>query len=135
MITPDGRPFLPPMEFAKKVIEKNKRDPAPFGEVFFLRRTGRTTSMIVNALNQAKVGYKVIIKIALFSHSKHITRELEHYADQMGVTFSQMSNIKLVTSERDLVGRDFDVVFVDNAVYDIAIQTNPNPKFPKGISI
>lgn len=135
MITPDGKPFIPPMEFARKAIERNKTDPAPFGDAFFLRRTGRTTSMIVNALNQAKAGYKVIIKIALYSHSKYITRQLEHYADQMGVSFSQMSNIKLVASERDLVGRNFDVVFVDNAVYDAAIASNPAPKFPKGISI
>jgi hypothetical protein len=123
------------MEFARMVIERNKNlyQKTSFGsEAYFLRQTGRTTNMVINALNQAKAGYEVLIKIHSHSNQKYINPLILHYADEMGLTTSQVDNISFVVTEMDLRGRKFDVIFVDNAVYDLAIAQNSGPRYQKG---
>ena len=121
MVTPSGKQFIPPMDFAKLAIKRNKNKRQNYGEVFFLRQTGRTTNMILNALIQAKNGYKVAVRLYQFSDRKRILKDIKHYADQMKIGHSAVDNIMLFSSEKDLIGYDFDVMLVDNAVYDSAV--------------
>ena len=91
--TPEGNPFLPAAEFSRIRIEDNKeRD---LSECNYQRRTGRTTAMVIEALefvNGGRAG-RVIIE-AHNNRMKKVIREwLKHYADELGVSHGDLGRI------------------------------------------
>jgi hypothetical protein len=120
MLTPSGKLFIPPMEFARIAVERNKQLHKTTNqfEDYFLRQTGRTTNMVINALNQAKSGFEVVVKIHSHSHKGYIKNMILHYAHEMKISPRQVDNISFVVDDLDLCGKRFDVIFVDNAVYN-----------------
>jgi hypothetical protein len=89
--TPEGKPLLPAAEFAAMQIEENKE--LGLAECNFQRQTGRTTAMVLKALEFVKEGDSVLvaIKVHNFTMKKRIKELLRHYADELGVQHDQLS--------------------------------------------
>jgi len=91
--TPEGKPLLPTDEFSRIRIEDNKE--RGLSECNFQRQTGRTTAMVIEALefvNGGRAG-RVIIE-AHDNRMKKLIREwLKHYADELGVSHGDLGRI------------------------------------------
>lgn len=91
--TPEGNPFLPAADFSRIRIEDNKE--CGHSECNYQRRTGRTTAMVIKALEFVIVDHdsRVIIE-AHNNRMKKVIREwLKHYADELGVSHGDLGRI------------------------------------------
>jgi len=97
--TPEGNPFLPAAEFSRIRIEDNKE--CGHSECNYQRRTGRTTAMVIKALEFVKVNTSndvgVVIDVHDHSMKKHIKKLLLHYADEMDVSHGALLRVTLRT--------------------------------------
>lgn len=91
--TPEGNPFLPAVEFSRIRIEDNKE--CGHSECNYQRRTGRTTAMVIEALEFVIVDHdgRVIIEAHNNRMKKVIRKWLKHYADELGVSHGDLGRI------------------------------------------
>ena len=91
--TPEGKPLLPSAEFSKMRIEDNKE--RGLSECNFQRQTGRTTAMVIEALEFVKGEQdgRVIIETGGNRMKKVIRQWLKHYADELGVSHGDLGRI------------------------------------------
>jgi hypothetical protein len=117
--TPDGKPLLPAAEFSAMRIEDNKE--RGITECNFQRQTGRTTAMVIQALEfvkQNSVG-GVIIEVDGQRMRKHIKELLLHYADEMGVGHREHARIFTKTPSEHISGIDIGLQLRDNVIDDV----------------
>lgn len=97
--TPEGNPLLPAADFSRIRIEDNKE--CGHSECNYQRRTGRTTAMVIKALDFVKVNTSkdvgVVIDVHNHSMKKHIKKLLLHYADEMDVSHGALLRVTLRT--------------------------------------
>jgi hypothetical protein len=93
--TPQGKPLIPAAEFAAMQIEENKE--AGLTECDFQRKSGRTTAMVLKALELVKENDSalVTIKVYNFTMKKRIKELLKHYTDELGVQHDQLSRVSV----------------------------------------
>ena len=93
--TPEGKPLLPAAEFAAMQIKKNKE--LGLAECGFQRRTGRTTAMVLKALEFVKQNDLALVEINVhnLTMKKRIKELLKHYADESGVQHGQLSRVRV----------------------------------------
>lgn len=92
--TPEGKPLLPAAEFAAMQIEENKE--LGLAECNFQRRTGRTTAMVLEALEFVKDSRgRVNVEVHNPAMKKRVKELLKHYADELGVRHDQLSLIRV----------------------------------------
>jgi hypothetical protein len=122
--TPEGKPLLPAAEFSRMRIEDNKA--RGLSECNFLRQTGRTTAMVIEALEFLKKNTSndvgVVIDVYNQGMKKHIKELLLHYADEPGgVRHSWITRVTLRTLD-ELVPRHnvAQLNLRDNALDDVA---------------
>ena len=91
--TPEGKPLLPAAEFAALQIEENKE--AGLTECGFQRKSGRTTAMVLKALEFVKQNNSALVTINVhnLTMKKRIKELLRHYADELGVQHGQLSRV------------------------------------------
>lgn len=91
--TPQGKPLLPAAEFAAMQIEGNKE--AGLIECGFQRKSGRTTAMVLKALEFIKQNNSALVVIEVHNPTmkKRIKELLKHYADELGVQYGQLSRV------------------------------------------
>lgn len=90
--TPEGKPLLPAAEFAAMQIKKTKE--LGLAECNFQRRTGRTTAMVLKALEFVKDSRgRVNVEVHNNRMKKYVNDLLKHYSDEMGVRHDQLSLI------------------------------------------
>ena len=94
--TPEGKPLLPAAEFAAMQIEENKK--AGLTECGFQRKSGRTTAMVLKALEFVKQNNSALVTINVhnFTMKKRIKELLKHYADESGVQHGQLSRVRVL---------------------------------------
>jgi len=98
--TPKGKPLLPASEFSRMRIEDNKA--RGLSECNFLRQTGRTTAMVIEALEFLKKNTSNDVGVVIDVHNqrmkKHIKELFLHYADELGeVRHSWITRVTLRT--------------------------------------
>ena len=93
--TPQGKPLLPAAEFAAMQIEENKE--VGLTECDFQHKSGRTTAMVLKALEFVKQNNSalVVIEVHNLTMKKHIKELLKHYADELGVQHNQVSRVRV----------------------------------------
>lgn len=92
--TPEGKPLLPLAEFAAMQIKKNKE--LGLTECNFQRMTGRTTAMVLEALEFVKDARgRVNVEVHNPTMKKRIKDLLRHYSDETGVQHDQLSLIRV----------------------------------------
>jgi len=97
--TPEGKPLLPTMEFA----EARRQDNMTRGqsECNFRRCTGRTTAMVIEALEFIKANTSddsgVVIDVHNQGMKKHIEALLLHYAGELGIPIDALLRVTLRT--------------------------------------
>lgn len=116
--TPDGKPLLPPAEFSAMRIEDNKA--RGFSECHFQRQTGRTTAMVLKALEFVKENAMggVVIEVHNQRMRKHVKELLLHYADEMGVGHRAHARILTKTPSESISGIDIALQLRDNVFDD-----------------
>jgi hypothetical protein len=130
--TPEGKPLLPAAEFSRMRIEDNKA--RGLSECNFLRQTGRTTAMVIEALEFLKknTSNDVGVRIDVYNQGmkKHIKELLLHYADELGeVRHSWITRVTLRTLD-ELVPRHnvAQLNLRDNALDDVAHNPIRDPR-------
>ena len=93
--TPEGKPLLPAAEFAAMQIEENKE--VGLTECGFQRKSGRTTAMVLKALEFVKQNDLALVEINVhnLTMKKRIKELLKHYADELGVQHGQLSRVRV----------------------------------------
>ena len=116
--TPDGEPLLPPAEFSAMRIEDNKE--RGFSECHFQRQTGRTTAMVLKALEFVKENTTgaVVIEVHNQGMRKRVKELLLHYADEMGVGHRAHARIFTKTPSENITGIDIGLQLRDNVFDD-----------------
>ena len=117
--TPEGKPLLPPAEFSAMRIEDNKeRD---ISECNFQRQTGRTTAMVLKALEFVKENAMgaVVIEVDSQRMRKRVKELLLHYADEMGVGHRAHARIFTKTPSENVSGIDIGLHLRDNVFDDM----------------
>jgi hypothetical protein len=116
--TPEGKPLLPSAEFSRIHIEDNKE--RGLSECNFQRQTGRTTAMVIEALEFVKANRKSSVLIDADNHRmKKVIRDwLKHYADEMGVSHRDLARIIVKLSVESVRGVDVGLRLRDNAFGD-----------------
>ena len=94
--TPEGKPLLPAAEFAAMQIEENKE--VGLTECAYQRKSGRTTAMVLKALEFVKQNNSALVTINVynFTMKKRIKELLKHYADELGVQHGQLSRVRVL---------------------------------------
>lgn len=121
--TPEGKPLLPAVEFSAMRIEDNKE--RGFSECNFQRQTGRTTAMVLKALEFVKENAmgEVLIEVHNQGMRKRVKELLLHYADEMGVGHRAHARIFTKTPSENISGIDIGLQLRDNVFDD----TKENP--------
>lgn len=117
--TPEGKPLLPPTEFSAMRIEDNRE--RGITECNFQRQTGRTTAMVLKALEFVKENATgaVVIEVHNQGMRKHVKELLLHYADEMGVGHRAHARILTVTPSENISGIDIGLELRDNVFDDM----------------
>ena len=116
--TPEGKPLLPTAEFSRVRIEDNKE--RGLSECNFQRQTGRTTAIVIEALEFVKSNRTSSVLIDADNHRmKKVIRDwLKHYADEMGVSHRDLARIIVKLSVEYVRGVDVGLRLRDNAFGD-----------------
>ena len=123
-----------PREWFTEQIDRNIN--YDFSVTSGIRQTGRTTLMILKAMRAIKVDRKVPVIICHNSASaRHIATDMTDYLNQVSDTLMFMYSkgalmmrdmetedshnmCYFVTDMRAMRGREYDVIFIDNAIFD-----------------
>ena len=111
--------FIDHKEFAKNRYKENIEK--GLYECAGLRQTGRTTKMIMDALQASAEGDRVAI-VAISRMVPHIARMIDKLAAKR-YTADVVGRIDVLTKPEDVFRKTYDVVLVDNVFSDIALST------------
>lgn len=117
--TPEGKPLLPATEFAAMQIEENKE--LGLTECGFQRQSGRTTAMVLKALEFVKQNSMggVVIEVSSHRMKKHIRDLLQHYAGEMGVLGPYTARIFMKMPSERVDGINIGLTLRDNIIDDM----------------
>ena len=117
--TPDGKPLLPAAEFSAMRVKDNRE--RGFSECNFQRQTGRTTAMVIQALEFVKQNSMggVVIEVDGQRMRKRVKELLLHYADEMGVGHREHARIFTKTPSENISGIDIGLRLRDNVIDDV----------------
>ena len=116
--TPEGKPLEVASEFAAMQSGINRS--RGLSECNYQRRTGRTTAMVIKALEFVIVDHdgRVIIE-AHNNRMKKVIREwLKHYADELSVSHRDLARIIVKVPDEHISGIDVGLRLRDNALDD-----------------
>ena len=137
IMTPGGFPLRPFDEFERQRMRENLD--ARLDECRYMRQTGRTTRMVIEALEMAtdNPGRYIVILTLNNVGVKFINVLLHHYITQYGLDEKIRPNIHVCTTSCQHAGKGIDVLhtFVDNVIPDTQSQKKtPGPitKYRKG---
>jgi hypothetical protein len=118
IMTPGGHPLRPFDEFEREKMRENLD--ARLDECRYMRQTGRTTRMVIEALELAidNPGRHIVILTLNNANGKHINSLLQHYMTQYGLDKGTRGGIHVLTANEPPIGVDILRKFVDNVITD-----------------
>jgi hypothetical protein len=120
IITPGQAPLQPFDEFERSQMRKNLD--ACFDECRYMRQTGRTTRLVIEALEMAvnNPGRYIVILTLDSANVKCINILLHHYITQYGLDEKIRPNIHVCTNGCQHTGKGINILhtLVDNSVTD-----------------
>jgi hypothetical protein len=122
VMTPEGNPL---QDFEAYRVERvNKNIDTGLSESEYQRQTGRTTKMIIGAIEH--LINNPSDNVAIFTHnwnmSKAIRAKVEHYVAQycwVPNIFTVSKRLFLAVDQEDLIGVKIDLTLLDNCISDI----------------
>jgi len=118
--TPSRQSLVDFDAFSQAVIARNKSE--GLRDAFYQRQSGRTTKMIIDALDKLNQDFAVAIIAHNNTMCQIIKKWFNHYAEEYNMMQGVLNKLHIVTSERDLISFDYDFCFVDNAIIDMMLE-------------
>ena len=139
VLTPSGQPLQLFDEFERERIRLNLDK--GLSECRYLRQTGRTTRMVIEALETALEdgAHHVMIQVHNMAMRRNINGLIDHYVNQYGISTLTLRQVHFCYANDPEPGRGLNIyrTFVDNAVTD-ARESEPRTskmKYQKGQSV